>query len=582
MFSEAFLRQVGQSVEYNLRRMQRLRVERVQLLEQVAGQNFSDSGANLKVIYQALGIVLRTYTRFMVARNPKVTVKSTPDFAAEAFNYELAINDLLGKIRLDKMLAKAVTEAMFNMGVLKIGSAVTQRSDVQGRVWNIRQPVVDNVSLDNLVIDMDVGDLSDIRLIGHRFSMTEDEARARQDFDQKGLEAALAAEIERTNKGGDDRAQNLQNNVRDPSPFLKMCELWEVYLPHSRSVITLASSGWQVLKQEEFKGPPAGPYRMLRFMPIPDQVMPVSPLGELKELHLLLNNVVRKIAAQAQRQKTLLGVQSDDQDAVNVINANDGEAVALRQPDKLKEIRLGGPDNQLQGFAIQEKDAFSYYAGNLDSLDGLGMSGDTLGQEQIIAASSSQRVKAMQGQFHDFIQEVCEDLAWYLWNDPTYQVKLAKTVNETTIPIIWQGGQQWGTPEDHEVEVVPFSARDTSPEERMQTQQRILTQVVMPLAPLLAQQGLTLDVGKIIEAAARHSQMPEFNEFIKPLPPAPPPPQAEGQEAGQPMPPPMTQHTSVRVNRGGNSRQGKDRALAAALAGGANPDQQAMAQRGVA
>ena len=102
----------------------------------------------------------------------------------------------------------------------------------------------------------------------------------------------------------------------------------------------------------------------------------------------------RKLGRQAERQKTLLGVMGDAQrDGERIGSASDGDIVTMDNPEKAKELTFGGVNPDNFNFVIALRDLFSWTAGNLDAIGGLGPQAPTATQEKLIAISSNKRLR---------------------------------------------------------------------------------------------------------------------------------------------------------------------------------------------
>ena len=279
----------------------------------------------------------------------------------------------------------------------------------------------------------------------------------------------------------------------------------------------------------------------------------------------------------------------DSEDAETLRQASDGEVVGVNNPDAIQEKRMGGIDQQNFGFMLQSKQLFSWLAGNLDSLGGLGASSETVGQDAMLQASNSRRLSAMQDQVLLFTKKVLSDFGYWVWTDPleTYQAILEEegmnTIVDTLKPVERESHSFW----HHEVDVKPYSMSFQSPGERLSVINQIVQGVVLPSLPLLEAQGMQFNINKLMELYARYADLPELMEIVTPVQ------QLPGQ-AGQPVLPPDAPDSEVergagppshtvneRISRPGATQQGADQALVQNLMGG-NPqqsEQEAMARQ---
>ena len=117
-----------------------------------------------------------------------------------------------------------------------------------------------------------------------------------------------------------------------------------------------------------------------------------------------------------------------------------------------------------------------------------------------------------------------------------------------------------------------------SPGERLQNINQIVTGIVMPSMPLLQQQGLGIDMGKLMEMYARYSNLPELNELIVTQEEMMAGMQGEeraggGGGGGDPKQAPVTHRTNERISSPGpSSRANADMSMISELMG-ANPGQ---------
>jgi hypothetical protein len=99
----------------------------------------------------------------------------------------------------------------------------------------------------------------------------------------------------------------LQTFNGDVSEFV---DLVEVYLPKEQLIVTLPfGPGFgddDVLRVVEYEGPERGPFHMLGFAYVPDNVLPVPPASIWYYLQVMGNRIARKIGRQAERMKTVL------------------------------------------------------------------------------------------------------------------------------------------------------------------------------------------------------------------------------------------------------------------------------------
>ena len=126
---------------------------------------------------------------------------------------------------------------------------------------------------------------------------------------------------------------------------------------------------------------------------------------------------------------------------------------------------------------------------------------------------------------------------------------------------------------------------DRSPSEKAKTLGELMQGFVIPLAPILQQQGIKADMGKFFELMAKYSNTEELNDIISQFDQAEMAKMQQMQEMGgageRPTQSPVTQRTQVRQNIPGSTREGRDEAMMQLLAGGGQPAQAGQMAEGM-
>ena len=575
------------------RKLEPFRRRHREAVEQFVGVHYSDDGTDRPVHVNLIELAANIYERALIARPPKVTILTrNVQFGPIGRKLEVVINDLLGRFEVHGALTRAVRSALFSVGLVKVGTHVTGTVNVDNYEIDRVQPFVKQILLDDWVHDMSARDWSEVSYLGHRYRMSLAEAVENPAFKKSVREQLWQADFESHNESGDQRIHTLSQGFGMlDTEYDRKVELWEIYLPKLKQVVTLGPvEGEPPLRVVDWEGPDHGPFHVLSFQEVDGQTMPLSPVSQWRGLHEIVNGLYRKLERQSQRQKTVAVARGEDsEDAETLRQASDGEVVGVNNPDAIQEKRMGGIDQQNFGFMLQSKQLFSWLAGNLDSLGGLGASSETVGQDAMLQASNSRRLSAMQDQVLLFTKKVLSDFGYWVWTDPleTYQAILKEegmnTIVDTLKPVERESHSFW----HHEVDVKPYSMSFQSPGERLSVINQIVQGVVLPSLPMLEQQGMQFNIDKLMELYSRYADLPELMEIVTPVQ------QLPGQ-AGQPVLPPDApdsetrrsaggpSHTvNERISRPGATQQGADQALVQNLMGG-NPqqsEQEAMARQ---
>jgi hypothetical protein len=212
-------------------------------------------------------------------------------------------------------------------------------------------------------------------------------------------------------------------------------------------------------------------------------------------------------------------------------------------------------DPSLMGAMTQFKDLFVYMSGNLDALGGLGAQSGTLGQDKLLTQSASERLNDMQDRVVKATTQVVRDLAWYLWRNPYIDLPLTKEITPTIKrDFRWNSSQREGDFFDYNFDVVPYSLQSRSPNERLQFLLQIVQTVIMPMYPLLQQQGISFDMFKFMQMVAKLSNEKTLGDLLV---------NDMGMTANQegvvtPRQSPVTSRNYTRHNVPGQSRAGAD------------------------
>ena len=238
-----------------------------------------------------------------------------------------------------------------------------------------------------------------------------------------------------------------------------------------------------------------------------------------------------------------------------------------REPQAvLALVDLRGGNRYVEGSILVD-----VLAGNLDALGGLGPQADTLGQEQLINATSSKKVDSMEYRVNRMVQEVLKALAFFLFDDPLIDLPLVKRSGGVDIPTRFSQFQMEGDFFEYNIDIEPLSMRPKSAQQQLGGLMQVLQQFVLPLLPMFQQEGKTVDVERTMEIFAELSDIPQLREVIV---------DSQGQFLGdnfqqvgeRPLQSPVTTRITERINRPGATQSGKSEGLIGMLLGAGQPD----------
>lgn len=496
-----------------------------------------------------------------------------------AKDFELAINQVPEEIDLGTTHRRAVQEALFSMGVVKVGICTT--GEVMDSEYG--EPYADLVSPDDYFVDMSAKSWADIQFEGNDYWMDLEEAK--ETFGEKKLQDLDGDDHTTVGEYGDERADSV-GTTEGGKQLRPRLQLRDVWIPAEQALVTYAVRGKRHLRTVDWDGPKEGPYHKLGFTDVPGNLLPLPPVALWKDLHDLANSLYRKLAKQADSQKNVLGFAGgNDEDVENFRQASDGDGIRYngQQPQNLT---AGGIDQLTLAFYLQNRDLYSYLAGNLDALGGLAPQTETLGQDRLLTESASARMKEMADRVVKFSQGIFKALAWYEWTDPIRQRELIKQIPGTDMEIhsTWSAETRDGDFLDFNFTIDVFSMQDDSPSTRLQKLGMAFQQYIVPLLPMIEAQGGQVNIQELMRVVGEYANLPELTDIVKFQPAIPgqqqgPPVQGNSQPSRMPA---HTTRTYERVNRPGATRQGKDYALSQLLMGGKpQADEMAGMMRGI-
>ncbi|HUU59222.1 MAG TPA: hypothetical protein VMZ50_06745 [Phycisphaerae bacterium] len=472
----------------------------------------------LNLIYSLVSVILP----HLVARNPRAMIR-TPHarLRAQAEVFELAWNQLAGEIDLSRSLRTAVTDALFGAGIMKVGLGPAGDgeglAEPAGYLHDNGQPFADPVDLEDYMIDPHARTREHAAFEGNRYRLPLEYVLESGLYDR-----ALAENLTPRRGDGDRRSASEVSGPDTRGPdgdgYVKYAELIDLWLPNENVVVTLPgdSDGPQgFLREVEWYGPERGPYEVLGFYWVPDNVLPVPLVSLIFDLHVMINKIARKLGRQADRQKDLvLFDERISEEAEKVRDASDGEMVGVQNVDRYRQVSFGGANES--GYEHLEFlfEQFRRIGGNTDLLGGIKPQSETLGQEEMLQANASARIEDMRGQLHDFTKRIGQKLAWYLWYDPLIELPLTKrTAAGDEIPVTFSARMREGDFLDYHFEIEPHSMGPDSPARRFRRTLEWIEKVILPTADLAAEQGAQLDAAKLARITARLLNIDGAEEF---------------------------------------------------------------------
>lgn len=582
------------AMTWSRRRLRSFLERRFERMQMIVGHRYGENPTQDKVLIPLLGMAVNIYARKLVASAPRALVTThVRNLRPAATELQAVMNNLLAhELRTVETLQNIVFDSLTMFGIAKVGIHLSPSSEeAHGIGHDPGQFYFDHILPDDFVVDMTAKRWDQIDFCGDTYCVPKDFVLENRDFDRKAVEKLRDRLRSRDDRGGDaergddyasQRLTSSQDSPGTDKEFIEHVELSDLWLPKQRLLVTVAADdpAMPPLRIVEWDGPERGPYNFLMYRPIPGNLMPQEPVGMWEGLHTVVNKLFGKIVEQAYRQKNLVGVMAGaEEDAKTIRDAHDGDIIPVQTPENIKPFQAGGFDQNNFGLTVQLKQLFSWVAGNIDSIGGLGAQTDTVGQDQLLAANASEQVKDMQDATYRFMKEVLQSMAHYLWTDPVSQYDLNYNPEGTSvnIPMQWPFDDETGEDKregdflQYNFDIEPYSLQAKSPQERVQEVTSVFTNILVPLAPMMQQNGQMIDVEAFIKFYAKYSNLPELKEMVRFLEGELLPDSQPRQGGGKPPMPAQTTRTYERVSRSAGATHGAESAIIANAMFGGNP-----------
>jgi hypothetical protein len=551
--------------------------------KQYVGPHYGDNGAEESFPVNVMEIAVTTLLQQLAAKEPQVLLLTRdPSLKSTATETELAINEMLLRMEFGEELRSFVMSALFSLGIMKVGIEPTFTAEIDGENLSETQVYAEHIPFEDWVHDCTALKWSpeQVQFCGHTYRKPLEWVKENESFNEEAR-GKVEKEEGRRDLFEDDAASALSSGGGSGlagDNFVDYVNLWDIWIPSEGLMITYANDGEKVLMETELLGREGkGPFHLLGFNPVLNNIMPLPPVLNWLDSHDLSNRLFTKLGEQSRRQKTVTYASpAAAKDAGTIIKSTDGDTIIVANPSGVQEQRWGGPDQQTLGFAGYMRDIVSYIMGNVDSQAGLGQQAGTAAQEALIKESGNARIRAMQGQVLKSVRQVVRDIFWWMWQDPMIQLEMVAKVSGVEIPTSWPNQvDEFGGEVDlrdglevnlFSVDIEPYSLQDKPPSQRLQELRMIWQQDIMPLVQAGQAQG---NVEKYLEMLSKYGDWPEIEELalLSPAGNVPPggtvsPPPGAGAQ-----PPPQQQG----AQQPGMSMQGAEREMMTAAMGAGSP-----------
>ena len=429
---------VQNTVKRGFERIKRYRIARAMFIKEYVGQYYrtvkgltGDEPINL--IFQTI----RSWVPNLVMQNPinKVITRYTDHrFYAELLS--LALNQVDEDIKLKQVLRGWVVAALFGLGIIKVGIAASgemiQFGDKQIDPGQLYAELVD---LDDFVFDPACTSLDKSTFLGSRIRTPRQLL-----LDTDGYNHDLVLKLPRSKMSTNTQVENLTKRntaAMEMYALQDYVDVVELHIPDADALVTISDPDQIILpdylRATDYNGPKEGPYNFLSFTPpVPNNPLPIAPVSIWYDLHKMANRMFQKTMNQGDRQKdVMLYNPANADEAEDIIEAKDGDAIRCTDPSSAKVVSYGGQNRENAVMLGQVQMWYNYIAGNPDQMagnmtQGTKGSGETATRSAILQSNANISIEDARDILYDATSGVNRSLAWYLHTDPLINIPLTK------------------------------------------------------------------------------------------------------------------------------------------------------------
>lgn len=504
-------KRLGEVVKYNYRELKPFRDVRQLNVEAARGHYYRTKDDPPDAVRDPVNMMdqfVQILVRSFVQSNPKVRVtsRSNPK-AARIFQEHLNITiqeiDLLGTLR------RSVQEAILGyMGIAFCG--ITTENDPGGEVF------VDSVALPDFVVDLAHDEFSQADIMGHRFAR-----RIGELLDDPNYDSELVGKLKSRRSGRselDDRKDRWDYN-EDQGSLFDWVDIWSILVQPANLVVYMTDDTAvnTPLRVESFDGPEFGPYPLLGFDRVLDELMPNSRAAMMLDMHDFVNSQYRRIFMKEDQAAEYFTYEGGgEQDARQVRDAMDGGLYQVNSNNAVKRRTKGGTNPQALATAIHGRQLFDELSGNLRLLGGVGPIAETATQERLANVNASRLVRDMQLQVVAFTKRILQNIAWYEWTHPTRtrRVELKVGRNGTAVSEMWSPEIREGDFIEHEIDIVPDSMEHRSSAQQLEHLIKAIQTVVIPAMQMPSERPVVLKTPELLRKYSELDNLPELAEVV--------------------------------------------------------------------
>lgn len=446
--------------------------------------------------------------RSFVQSNPRarVTSRSNPKVAAifqEHLNVTIREIDLLGTLR------RCVQEAILGyLGIAYCGITPTV-NDPAGESF------CDPIALPDFVTDLAHDEFHQVDIMGHRFARRLGELVGNEAYDQDVVPLLKGRRSGQSEL--DDQSDRTDYDEEQGSLF-DWVDIWAILVRPANLVVYMSQDTLidRPLRVESADAPEFGPYCLLAFDRVLDELMPNSRAAMMLDMHDFVNGQYRRIFMKEDQAAEFFTYEGgSEEDARRIRDAMDGELILVNNNNAVARRTKGGTNPQALATAIHGRQLFDELSGNLRLLGGVGPIAETATQERLANINASRLIRDMQMQVVAFTKQILQNLGWAEWTHPTRKRQVELKIGEKGMATseMWSPEIREGDFIEHEIDIVPDSMEHRSSGQQLEHLIRGV-QIAMQLAQMPSERPVVIKGPEFLREYSELDNLPELAEVV--------------------------------------------------------------------
>jgi len=342
----------------------------------------------------------------------------------------LALDSLERDLEFKEVLRAGIVSAFFGMAVFKTSlRSAGLHIQIDDQRIDPGQVYVSLIDLDDFVMDPHCKSLRTAAFLGHRTTVPR---QALLDSDVYNKDVVNKLPVAGKPGKGKDVADITRENDHEFVQMQDMVNVVEVWIPAAEAIITIPDPREFISEDyvgiQEYYGPPTGPYEFMSYSPpVPGNPLPIAPASVIYDLQDMANRIFKKTMNQADRQRDVLAYNPAFSDeAKDIDDANDGDAIAVTDPKNVQVLSFGGQNRGNVEYLNQMQVWFNYMAGNPDQMAGVQSNAKSATQATILQSNATITVEDARGITYSTSEHISAKLGWYLHVDPLIELPLIR------------------------------------------------------------------------------------------------------------------------------------------------------------